>query len=327
MKSKVLASAVVAAVLFPLANQIRAQAYPSRPITLVVPYAAGGSADVLPRRIADHMQTTLGKTVVPNNVPGAAGTIGAGRIARAAADGYTFGLGTWSTHVANAAIYPLPYDVVDDFEPIALLASSPLVAVSRKGMPAKDLKELIGWLSANSGKATQGTNGSGSVMHLAGALLQRETRTRFQFVPYRGSAQVMPDLLGGNIDLYLALPADVLPHVRAQNLRAYAVLAESRLTTAPEIPTVDEAGLPGVYVSAWFGFWGPRGAPRDALNRLNDATVRALSDRNVSQRLQDDLFLEIPARDRQTPETLGAYQRAEIQKWWPIIKALNIKAD
>lgn len=327
MTNKGLTWAVAASVFLSFANQARAQATPSRPITVIVPYAAGGSADVLPRRIAEHMQATLGKPVVALNVPGAAGTIGAGRIARATPDGYTFGLGTWSTHVANAVIYPLQYDVIADFEPIALIASSALVVVARKGVPARDLKELVAWLKADPDRRTQGTNGSGSVMHLAGRLLQQETNSRFQFVPYRGAAQVMPDLVGGHIDLYLGLPADVLPHVRAHNIQSYAVLAASRLLAAPEIPTVNEAGIPGLYVSAWFGFWAPRGTPRDALDKLNDATVRALADSNVSLRLKKDLVLEIPPRDRQTPEALTAFQKSEVQKWWPIIKSSNIKPE
>jgi tripartite-type tricarboxylate transporter receptor subunit TctC len=304
-----------------------AQAYPARALTLVVPYAAGGSADILPRRVAEHMHGSLGRPIVIVNVPGAAGSIGAARVARAAPDGYTFGLGTWSTHVANGAVYALQYDVLNDFEPIALLANSPLLIVARKGVPANDLKGFIQWLKANPDKASQGTNGPGSVMHLAGVLFQKETVTRFQFVPYRGASQVLPDLIAGNIDMYIGLPADLLSQTRAGSVKAYAVAAGRRLQSAPSIPTVDEAGWPGLRVSAWFGLWAPRGTPKDVIGKLNASIVDALADPAVRQRLEGDLNLEIAPADQQTPEGLGAYQRAEIRKWWPIIKAANIKAE
>jgi tripartite-type tricarboxylate transporter receptor subunit TctC len=273
------------------------------------------------------MQGLLGKPIVIVNVPGAAGSIGVARIARAASDGYTFGLGTWSTHVANGAVYSLPYDLLDDFEPVALLASSPLLIVARKVIPANDLKEFIEWLKANPEKASQGTNGPGSVMHLAGVLFQKETGTRFQFVPYRGASQVLPDLLAGNIDMYIGLPADLLSHTRTGSIKAYAVAGGRRLPSAPSIPTVDEAGWPGLRVSAWFGFWAPKGTPKDAIGKLNAAIVAALADSAVRQRLEADLNLEIPPVEQQTPESLGAYQRMEIRKWWPIIKAAKIKAE
>jgi tripartite-type tricarboxylate transporter receptor subunit TctC len=247
-----------AAVFLTLTGVGAAQDYPSRPVTLVVPYAAGGSADVLPRVIAERMRVTLGKPIVIENLTGAAGSIGVGRVARAAPDGYTFGLGTWSTHVANAAVYSLPYDVRNDFEPIAQIAFSPLLIATKKELPPNSLKELIGWLKANSGKASQGTNGPGSVMHLAGALLQKEIGAQFSFVPYRGSAPAVQDLVSGQIDLYIGLPADILPLMHTGNVKIHAVTAQERLASAPDVPTVDDAGLAKFYVSAWFGLWAPK---------------------------------------------------------------------
>lgn len=304
-----------------------AQEYPTRPVTLIVPYAAGGSADVLPRIIADHMRTSLGKPVVVTNRTGASGSIGTEALARAAPNGYTFGLGTWSTHVANAAVYALPYDVLKDFEPISLIASSPLLISAKKSMPAKDLRELVSWLKTNPEKATQGTNGAGSVMHLAGVLFQRETATRFQFVPYRGGGPATQALVAGEIDIYLGLPADLIPHARAGSIRVYAAAAKNRLSAAGEIPTVDEMGVPGLYVSAWFGFWAPAGTPRDAIHKLNNSVVAALGDGLVVRRLRTDLVLDISPRDQQTPDALAAYQKSEVEKWWPLIKAANIKAE
>jgi tripartite-type tricarboxylate transporter receptor subunit TctC len=299
--------------------------YPTRPITLVVPYAAGGSADTLPRIIADRMRTVLAKPVIIENITGAAGNIGTGRVARAQPDGYTFGLGTWSTHVANGAVYPLPYDVQNDFKPIALIAFSPLMIATRRDVPANDLRQLIAWLKDNSDKASQGTNGPGSVMHLAGVLLQQETATRFNFVPYRGAAPAVQDLLSGQIDLYIGLPADLLPQLQAGKIKVHAVSALERLAALPEVPTASEAGLPGFQVSAWFGFWAPKGTSKEVVAKLNAATVEALADPGVRHRLQKELTLEIPRPERQTSDALGAFQAAEIRKWWPIIRAAEIK--
>ena len=309
-----------------LLAEAAAQPYPARPVTLIVPYAAGGSADTLPRIVAERMRETLGKPIVIENVTGAAGSIGVGRVARAAPDGYTFGLGTWSTHVANGAVYALPYDVLNDFAPISLIASSPLLIASKKTVPANNLRELISWLKANPDKVSQGTNGPGSVMHLGGVFLQRQTGTRFSFVPYRGSAPAMQDLLAGQIDIYIGLPADIVPQARAGGIKVYAVAAAKRLTAAPEVPTVDEAGLRELYVSAWFGFWAPKGTPADVIGKLGGAVNAALADPGVRTRLTEELHLEIPDQAR-TPAALGAFQKAEIQKWWPIIKAANIKAE
>lgn len=322
-----LATAAAAVTLPAFSGRAAGQDYPARPLTLIVPYAAGGSADILPRAIAERMRANLGQSIVIDNATGAAGSIGTGRLARAAPDGYTFGLGTWSTHVANAVVYPLPYDVRTDFEPIAEIAFGPLLIATARNVPASTLAELIAWLKANPDKAVQGTNGPGSVMHLAGVLLQERTGTRFGFVPYRGSAPAVQDLLSGQIDLYIGLPADLLAHARAGKIKVHAVAAPARLTTAPDIPTTDEAGLPGLHVAAWFGLWAPKGTPKEIVARLAAATREALADPIVRRRVQQELSLEIPLLDRQTPAGLAAMQAAEIERWWPILRAAAIKAE
>ena len=303
-----------------------AQAYPSRPITAVVAFAAGGSGDTIARILAEHMRKTLGQTIVIENVGGAAGSIGVGSVARAPADGYTLIFGNWPTHVLNGAIYALPYHVLNDFEPIAQLATESIVIVAKKAMPPNDLKGLIAWLKANPDKASAGTTGAGGVGHVIGIFFQKETGTQFQFVPYRGVGPAMQDLVAGQIDLMFDTSANSLPQVRAGSIKAYAVTSKTRLAAAPEIPTVDEAGLPGFHISNWRGLWAPRGTTKEVIAKLNDAVVQALADPTVRQRLAD-LGQEIPPREQQTPEALGAYHKADIDKWWPVIKAANIKAN
>ena len=272
------------------------------------------------------MKVVLSQPVVIENVSGANGSTAVGRVARAAADGYTLSLGAWNTHVSNGALYALPYDVLKDFEPVALLASFSSMIVTRKAMPANDLKELVAWLKANPGKASQGSAGVGSMGHLAGVYFQSISGTRLQHVPYRGSAPAMQDLVAGQIDMMIDAPVVILPQLRAGTIRAFAVLAKSRLVQAPDIPTADEAGLPGFHVSNWFGLWAPRGTAKDIVGRLNVAAVSSLADPAVRQKLAD-LGFEIAPRDQQTPEALAAFQKAEIEKWWPIIKAADIKGD
>ena len=302
------------------------QIYPSRPITMIVPFAAGGPTDTIARILAEHLRGSLGHPVILENVTGAAGSIGAGRVAHAAGDGYTLVIGVWGTHVLNGAIYPLSYDLLKDFEPISLVASNPMVIVAKKAMPANNLMELIAWLKANPDKASAGTTGTGGASHVAAILFQKETGTRFQFVPYRGLAPAMQDLVAGQIDMMIDNPATSLPQARAGTIKAYATTARARLAAAPDIPTADEAGLPGFTVSQWTALWAPKGTSKDIIAKLNEAVVQSLADRNVLARLAD-LGQAIPPRDQQTPEALGAYQKAEIEKWWPIIKAANIKAE
>jgi len=315
-----------AAALPAISRFARAQTYPSRPITMIVPFPPGGLADVIGRIAAEGMRASLGQSIIIENVGGANGSIGTGRVARTAPDGYTLVLGIWNTHVGNAATYALQYDVVKDFAPIALLADAPLLLVAKKAIPANDLKELIAWLKANPDKASMGTVGAGSPGHLLGLLLQQETGTRFGLVAYRGAAPQTQDLVAGQIDMGFANPATALPHVQAGSIKAFAVTAKNRLAVAPDIPSVDEAGLPGLYFSLWAGLFAPRGTPSDMIGKLNSAAVNTLGDPILRQKLAEQGF-EIPPRERQTPEALAAYQKAEINKWWPIIKAANIKAE
>ena len=303
-----------------------AQSYPARPITMVVPFAAGGPVDTIARIIAVPMGKTLNQTVVVENTTGAAGTIGVGRVARAAPDGYTLSIGHWSTHVINGAIYPLQYDLLRDLEPLGMIATNPLLIVANPAVPAKDLKELVAWLKANPGKASLGTAGVGSASHMGGLNFQNATGTEFQYIPYRGTGPALQDLIGGHIQFMVDQASNSLPHVRGGKIRAYAVTAKSRLAVAPDTPTVDEAGLPGLYISVWYGIWAPKGTPRDIVDKLNAAIVAALADTTVRQRLAD-LGQEIPSREQQSPEGLGALQKAEIEKWWPIVKAAGIKPE
>ena len=323
MRRTVLASLTIAVALGIVAGAT-AQVYPSRPITIIVPYTAGGQGDTLTRILAEPKRASLGQPVIIDNVGGAAGRIGTGRVARAAPDGYTLGQGTFSTHVVSGAVHALDYDVLNDFEPIALIASGPQLIIARKTMPANDLKEFIAWLKANPDKASQGTTGAGGTSHLAGLLFQKQTGTRFQFVPYRGSA--MQDLVAGNIDLMIDQASNALPQVRNGSIKVYAVAAKTRMAAAPDIPTADEAGLPGFHISNWFAFWAPKATPKDVIAKLNAAFIAALADPTVRRRLTD-LGLEISPREQQTPEALAAFQKAEIEKWWPIIRAAGIKAE
>ena len=276
-----------------------AQPYPSHPVTLIVPFGAGGPVDTLARTLSDAMRKSLGQPVVIENVTGASGTIGVGRAVRAAPDGYTVSIGNWPSHVVNGAIYALQYDVLKDFEPVARLPSNPYVVVARKDLPAANLQELIAWLKANPDKATQGTAGPGSGQHVSGVYFQNVTGTKFQFVPYRaGSSEIMRDLVAGHIDLTFDQAITALPHVRGGRVKAYAVTSSKRLAAAPDIPTVDEAGAPGVYISTWYGMWVPKGTPPEAIRKLTAAAMDALADPAVRERLAG-LGQEIPPREQQ----------------------------
>jgi tripartite-type tricarboxylate transporter receptor subunit TctC len=312
--------------LFCLAIEARAETYPSHPITMIVPFAAGAPVDIVGRLFADRMRTALGQPIIIENVSGAGGSLGAGRAARAAPDGYTLSLGNISSHVLNGAIYTLPFDVQKDFQPVILLASNPQLIISKNAVPATDLRALIAWLKTNPDKASAGTGGIGGVAHVAGVFFERETGTRFQFVPYRGTNLAVQDLLGGQIDLLFDQAVSALTYVRAGKIRAYAVTARTRLASAPDIPTVDEAGLPGFYISVWNALWVPKGTPAEIVAKLNAAATEAMADPEIRRRLAE-LGLETPERDQQTPEALAAFEKAEVEKWWPIIKAANIKAE
>jgi len=301
-----------------------AQVYPSRPITIISPFPAGGSIDVVSRLLAERMRASLGQPIIVENVTGASGSIGTGRVARAAGDGYTLGIGNLPTHVINGAALRLNYDVLQDFEPVALLTTQSLLILAKNTVPAQDLRGLIDWLKANPGKASQGTSGPGSIVHLAGVLFQKETGTRFEFVPYRGNT--VQELVAGHVDLTFDLAANSLPQVHAGTVRAYAVSAGSRLAAAPGIPTVDEAGLPAFHISTWFALFAPKATPKAVIAKLNAAVVDALADPAVRTRLAD-LGQEIPPLGQQTPDALGAFHKAAIDKWWPIIKAAGVKAE
>ena len=303
-----------------------AQAYPSRAVTMIVPFPAAGPADVLASIVSERMRASLGQSIVIENVSGAAGSIAVGRVARAAPDGYTLILGNLGTQVVNGAIYALPYDLLNDFEAVALLPSNNQLIIARNGAPAKDLKELIAWVKASGDKVTVGTAGVGSPSHITAVYFQSTIGARFQLVPYRGTPQVIQDLVAGQIDLVFDQASSSLPQVRSGTIKAHAVTAKTRLAAAPDIPTADEAGLPGFYSSIWFGLWVPKNTPKDIVNKLNSAVVDTLADPAVRSRLAD-LGSEIPAREQQTPQALASFHRAEIEKWWPIIKAANIKGE
>jgi tripartite-type tricarboxylate transporter receptor subunit TctC len=309
-----------------VAGLAQAQPFPSRPVTVIVPYAAGGPADALARILGERMRSTLGQTVVVENVTGASGTLALTRSVKSPPNGYTLSLGHVGSHVVSPAIFPLPFDVLTDLEPVALLPANSLLIVATKKFPADNLKDMIVWLKANPDKAAAGTSGAGGGSHVAGVYFQNRTGTKFSFVPYRGTAPAMADLISGQIDIMFDQASNSLEQVRGGTIKAFAVTAKTRLPSAPEIPTVDEAGLPGFYTSTWYGLWAPKGTPKDVIATINTAVVEALTDPAVVKRLVEQ-GLEIPTRDQLTPEALGAFHKAEVEKWWPIVKSANIKAQ
>jgi tripartite-type tricarboxylate transporter receptor subunit TctC len=317
---------VALAVLAAGSDRAAAQTYPSRPITIIAPFPAGGPSDALARILAEPIRSALGQAVVIENVAGAGGNIGIGRLARAASDGYTIGIGQWSTHVVNAITYSLPYDVLHDFEPVALLAITPQLLIARKNFPADSVKELVDWLKANPDKATAATVGAAGGAQVTAMYFQQATATRFGFVPYRGGAPAMQDLVSGQVDIMFDQAANAVGQVRNGAIKAYAVLAKDRWAALPDVPSIDEAGVPSLHVSYWHGLWAPKGTPKDVIGKLNGAVVNALADPTVRRRLAD-IGQEIWPREQQTPEALAAHHKAETEKWWPIIKAANIKAE
>jgi tripartite-type tricarboxylate transporter receptor subunit TctC len=328
-KPVVIGSAIAAALRLALTLDpapANADDYPSHPITMIIPLAPGGSTDVLGRIMAQAMRPTLGQPVVVENTAGAAGTIGVTRAERAASDGYTVLWGMWGTNVANGAIYPLDFDLLNDFEPVGLVATQPFFIDARKTMPANNLKELIAWLKANADKATMGTSGVGSPSHVAGVLMENLVGVKWQMVSYRSAGLATQDLLAGFTDIQLDTPAVSLPHVQSGDLKAYAVTAKERIAVAPDIPTTDEAGLPGFYFSFWHAMWAPKGTPKPIIDKLNAAIVAALADPDTRKKLTDFAQVIYP-RDQQSPQALHDFQKSEIEKWWPIIKAAGIKAE
>jgi tripartite-type tricarboxylate transporter receptor subunit TctC len=317
----IIALAVVASV----AAQAHAQAqnWPSRQITLIVPFPPGGSTDVVARIMAEGMRPLLGQPVIIENVGGAGGSIGVGRVARAAPDGYTIDIGQWDTHVGGV-IYTLNYDLQKDFEPIGLLSINPQLMVGRKDLPADDLKSLAAWMKANPGKATL-VNQLASAQ-LAGQLLQQLTGTKLQFIPYRGAGPATTDLIAGQVDLMVSQAAVLLPNIQAKTIKPLANLSPSRSAAIPDIPTSDESGMTGLYASGWFGFFAPKGTPKDVVTKLNAAMVRVLNEPSTRPRFTQ-LGLDIAAPELQTPDGLAAFHKAEIEKWWPIIKAANIRTE
>jgi len=303
-----------------------AQSYPLRSITLIVPYPAGGPTDTIARVMADPLKASLGQSIVIENVTGAGGSIGTGRVAHAAPDGYTVVIGHNQTHVINAAMQNLNYDVVKDFEPVSLIAETPLWIISRKDLPANDLQQFVTWLKAGDGKASAGAVGIGGPGDIAGLFFERETGTHFQFVPYRGGAPLLQDLLAGHIDFTFGQASTYLPYVRNGQLKAFAVLTPKRWWAAPDVPTLDELGVKGIYASFWHGMWMPKGTPEPIIRTFNDAIKATLADDGVKQRFKD-IGQEIFPIQQQNPAALAAQQKAEIARWWPIIKAAGLKAE
>jgi tripartite-type tricarboxylate transporter receptor subunit TctC len=300
--------------------------FPSRPITVVVPFSAGGPSDAMMRILGERMKVSLGEAVLIENTTGAAGSIGVGRVVHSPPDGYTIGFGHLGTHVANGAIYKLPYDLVSDLEPVVLLPSNPMIIVSKNAVPAKTLSELIAWLKSRPVPATAGTAGAGSGSHIAGLAFEQATGIALQYVPYRGTGPAMNDLVAGQIDIIVDQLSNSINQVRAGTIRGYAVTDAKRSEQAPDVPTTDEAGLSGFHMTLWSGLWVPKGTPKEIVAKLNAAAVDALGDPQVRKQLEN-LGLQMPPRDQLTPEALGAWQQAEIAKWWPIIKSAHVSVD
>ncbi len=313
-------------VLLAATGAATAQSYPTRPVTVIVPFAAGGATDVLTRFLAERMRTALGQTMVIENVTGAGGTIGVGRAARAPADGYTIQVGTSTTNMLSGGLYPLQLDLFNDLDPIILIGSEPMMIVGKKALPANNLQEVIAWLKANADKASVGIPAVGGTGHLTGLAFQKATGTTFQVVPYRGNGPALQDLVAGQIDLQMEPASNFYEQVKAGAIKAFALTSRQRVATAPNIPTADEAGLPGFYASLWYGAWVPKGTPKEIVARLNAVMLETLADPAVTKRFEE-LGIAKPPRDQQTPEALRAYQKAEADKWWPVIKAANIKGQ
>jgi tripartite-type tricarboxylate transporter receptor subunit TctC len=319
---------VMAATLLALGwtGMAAAQGYPNHPVTMIVPFPAGGATDTLARFLGEQMRAILGQPIIVENIGGAAGSIGVGRAVRSSADGYTLSIGTSTTHMLTGGLYALSFDLLRDLEPVILIGSEPLLIVGKKALPADDLKGLIGWLKANPDKASVGIAGVGAAGHLTGISFQKETGTKFQFVPYRGNAPAMQDLLAGNIDFMIEPSSNFKSLVAAGSIKPFAITGRTRLPSSPDIPTADEAGLSGFFASLWYGLWVPKDTPKDIIVRLNATLAQVLADPAVQKRLAE-LGIQITPVVQQSPEALRNFQKAEMERWWPIIKASNIKAE
>jgi tripartite-type tricarboxylate transporter receptor subunit TctC len=303
-----------------------AQPYPSRPITVIVPFAAGGATDGLARYLAEQIRPILGQAFVIENVAGAAGTLGVGRAVRSPADGYTLSIGTSTTHMLTGGLYALPFDLLRDLEPVILIGSEPLLIVGKKAFPADDLKGMIAWLKANPDKASVGIAGVGATGHLTGISFQKETGTNFQFVPYRGNGPAMQDLVSGQIDFMIEPSSNFRSLLAAGSVKPLAVTGKARLKSSPDIPTADEAGLPGFVTTLWYGLWVPKDTPKEIIAKLNATMMQVLADPSVQKRF-GELGIEIAPPAQQSPEALRSYQKQEAERWWPIIKASGIKVE
>jgi tripartite-type tricarboxylate transporter receptor subunit TctC len=322
-----LLTVTVAALVFPAWTGVAAaQNYPTRAMTMIVPFPAGGATDTLARFLAEKMRAVLGQPVIIENVAGAAGSLGVARAVRSAADGYTLSIGTSTTHMLTGGLYALQFDLLKDLEPVIQIGSEPLLIVGRKSLPADDLKGLIAYLKANPDKASVGIAGVGATGHLTGISFQKETGTRFQFVPYRGNAPAMQDLLAEQIDFMIEPSSNFKSLVGAGSVKPYAITGRTRLLSSPDIPTADEAGLAGFFASLWYGLWVPKDTPKDIIAKLNAIMVQVLADPSVQKRF-DELGIQITPPALQSSEALRGFQKAEAERWWPIIKASNIKSE
>jgi tripartite-type tricarboxylate transporter receptor subunit TctC len=308
-----------------LSGLAQAQAFPSRPITMVVPYLGGGPADGLARPLAQRMGKALGQPVVVENVPGQSGVIGVAQAVKAAPDGYTLSYGHNGSHVVNGAVYALPYDLRSDLEPVALLPSNPLMISARKDFPAANLRELIAWLKANPGKVGVGNVGPASGTNVNAIYFQDITGTRFQFVPHQSVQTAIKALTTGELDLMFDQASHSLSYLRAGTIKVFAVTSKIRTVSAPEVPTTDEAGLPGFHSANWYGLWAPKGTPREIVGTINRAVVEAMADPALVKQLSDQ-GLDMPPADQRTPEALAEFHKSEIEKWWPILQKAGIKA-
>jgi tripartite-type tricarboxylate transporter receptor subunit TctC len=323
MKALVIKACAIVLALAAGTAGAQAQAYPNRQITLIVPFPPGGSTDVAARIMAERMRTPLGQSVIVENVGGAGGSIAVGRVARAAPDGYTIDIGQWDTHVGSI-IYKLDYDLQKDFEPIGLISNNPQLMIAKNALPADNLKDLVAWMKANPGKINFVNQNAAA--NVSGVLFENLTGQKVQFIPYRGAGPAMTDLVSGQVDLLVVQGAVALPQIRGGKVKALANLSPQRSASMPDIPTADETGVPGLYMSGWFGFFAPKGTPKQIVEKLNAAMVEALADPNVKARFSE-LGLDVASREQQTPEGLAKFQQVEIDKWWPIIKGANIGAQ